>query len=80
MPTVSHAKKSRFAKAAHRIAAAERAIQKHIDRKDSRRSKAPKTGAMQADEPTLPPRRRAGCHHPCVEGRRADEVMNDGRL
>jgi len=46
MPTAGDAKKSRYAKAAGRVALAERAIQKHIDRQDSRRSKAPKKGAM----------------------------------
>ena len=34
-----------------------------------------------ASKPTSPPpHRRAGRHHPCAEGRRADEVMNDGCL
>ena len=33
-----------------------------------------------ASEPTHPPHQRAGCHHRCAEGRRANEVVNDGCL
>src|SRR5512139_496358 len=49
MAARKHAKTDRFAKAAKTTAAAERIIQKNIDRKESRRRKTnKKTGAMQA--------------------------------
>jgi NAD(P)-dependent dehydrogenase (short-subunit alcohol dehydrogenase family) len=50
MPSANHAKKDSFAKAAQSAAAAERAIQKQIDRKERRQSKKPKAAksAMQA--------------------------------
>jgi NAD(P)-dependent dehydrogenase (short-subunit alcohol dehydrogenase family) len=61
MPSGSHTKNDRFAKAAQNAVAAERAIQKQIDSKEPRRSKTAKRnkGAMQAGarrypEPPLP--------------------------
>jgi NAD(P)-dependent dehydrogenase (short-subunit alcohol dehydrogenase family) len=48
MTLTSHAKKYRFVKAAEHAAAAERAIQKEIDRKEARRTKKPRNRAMQA--------------------------------
>jgi NAD(P)-dependent dehydrogenase (short-subunit alcohol dehydrogenase family) len=48
MSTTSHAKTMRFVKAADKIAAVERSIQKKIDRKEARRPKKPTDKAMQA--------------------------------
>jgi NAD(P)-dependent dehydrogenase (short-subunit alcohol dehydrogenase family) len=48
MPAAGQAKKQRFSKGADRAAAAERAIQKTIDRKDRRRSEKSSDKAMQA--------------------------------
>ena len=48
MTRISPARKDRFSMAAERVAAAERSIQKNIDRKEARRSKKPRDQAMQA--------------------------------
>ena len=71
MTAASHARQKRFAKAADRVAGAGRAIQKTIDRKDTKRSKKPKTGAMQAGArryPALPMPRQ----HVAKPGKEAD--------
>lgn len=59
MPFKNAAKKDRFVKAAERIATAERAIQKNIDRKEASKKPKKTNGAMQAGarrypEPPLP--------------------------
>jgi hypothetical protein len=48
MPATRHAKKDRFSKAAEAVAAAERSIQKGIDRKEAKRARRPSDKAMQA--------------------------------
>lgn len=48
MPVASNAKQRRFAKAADRVAGAERAIQKKIDRKDRAKKPKKQSAAMQA--------------------------------